>query len=129
MMKKIILFSLASVICSAVNTKVNVMDSWQTIITCDDNLHRPGFKVILSENASWEQFHKQQRDQHKLLNIGYFITNNYGQEDFSPELLTATTKLYAKAIIQQEELAPRHYTKPEDQERYQNFINDLRDQL
>jgi hypothetical protein len=133
-MKKIILFSLASIFCSMVITKVNAIQ-WLTIknkINLHNKLHHSRFEVILSKNASWEQLHKKQKDVNKLSNSGDSIARDYKQNpsDFYSELLKTTTKKYIEAIIQQEELAPRHYyNNPEDQKNYQILINDLRDQL
>jgi hypothetical protein len=132
-MKKIILFSLANIICLTVTTKVNAMQ-WLTVrnkVRLYNQLHHSGAKIVLSDNATWEQFYKAQKDAIRLSNIGDSIAQDYEKDPrgFHSELLKTTAKFYVNAIIQQEELAPLHYTNPEDQIRYQNLINDLRSQL
>lgn len=132
-MKKTILFTLTNVICLTSLTTINAMEwkSTLTIIRKYDSLYHCGYNVVLSHNATWQQFRHKQDDEKELITLGNYIENAYHKKssDFHAPLLKIITKSYIETIIEQENLAPRRYNRPEDQEKYNSFINDLRKQL
>jgi hypothetical protein len=131
MMKKFILFSLTSIICSIMAANTNAMSKNWMAIRQNINARqmyggRQGVTAVLSQNASWKEFHKAQRREIQAnLRAQNIIVKNIEEKEIS-NLLEPIVKEQITAILQQEEIAPHHYNHPEDQKEYETFINDLR---
>jgi len=128
MMKKIILLSIATIMCLTITTKTNAL-LWKKIRTNVNNFYLKSFefKANLSKGATWKKVNKNHQDEIKLILMGREIEREYDREPrpYHFELLQIITKAYANAILNQEKLAPRQYQKPIAQKKYVLLLKDL----
>jgi len=127
-MKKIILFSLMSIIYTTIKADLTLWKTVRTIVKMFDNKGHRGAIVRLSTNATWEEFHKEQNKAINLALLGDEIAKAYEKkpENYHLKLLEIATKEYIETLLKQNDLAQHTYNRDEDQTAFLSLINELR---